>query len=112
MGEKKEKPTANSARIRRSTLSFYAGIMVGLLGSLFASSLLKISETIMVDLARWLVLVVWAVLFIFSSTGFFQFMKYYMREFGAPKRVLPVFDSATVVCVGLGIFVILYAVIL
>ncbi|MFQ5821802.1 MAG: hypothetical protein ACE5I5_17585 [Candidatus Heimdallarchaeota archaeon] len=96
--------------LRKSTFAFYAGVMVGVVGNLLVSCLIEMAKAIFED-SMLIVLTSWAIMFIISSTIFFQLVKFAMKRLETPERVLWLFDFATGFSTICGIIVIVYGMI-
>lgn len=87
--------------IRRETLSFYLGIMVGVIGNFLVSSIFEFSKA-MFQRAEANMMLYGALMFIVSSVAFFQATKMALRLLNVEVS-LRMFDVATIVCVVLGL---------
>jgi len=91
--------------MKRDVLSFFVGIMIGILGNFLVSTAIEMSKAIFEESNfLWY----WALMFIFSSVFTFQLIKWAVRRLGIAQRELRAFDIATIILVLLGIFVIVW----
>lgn len=93
--------------LKKETLAFYVGIMVGVFGNFLVSCIVEIAKGVFEKTPSH-VLGYWGLMFIFSSISFFQITKLGMKKLVAPKSLLSAFDVATIMCIILGIIVIVY----
>lgn len=100
---------SNDTELRGKAFDFFMGVMVGIVGNFFVSSLIEMVKSLpSKDSAVFTAY--WAGIFIASSILTFQFSKYTLKRLKVtPKRLLCYFDVGTLILVGLGIFVMLFA---
>ena len=95
--------------LKGKALDFYLGIMVGVVGNLVASCLVEVANSIFEGKSA-MILGFWGFMFGASSVGLFQITKLVMKHYAVAKPVLKLLDLASVICIGLAVFVIVFAV--
>jgi len=91
--------------MQRDVLSFFVGVMVGIVGNLLVSTFIEMVKAMF---EKSNILWYWAIMFIFSSVVTFQLTKWAVRKLGIAQRELRAFDIATIILVLVGIFVIVW----
>jgi len=81
--------------ISKQASSFFAGVMVGIVGNLFASCLVEALDA-MFENKPFNFFFIWAVFLIITSVGFFQLAKFVMKIFKVPKKALYFLDIMTI----------------
>lgn len=98
---------------RRDILAFYVGVIVGVVGNLLASTIVEIVNNIFkgMNASGEIIIAYWGFMFAVTSVLFFGLIKWALRRLEVEERELRAFDIGIVVCVLVGIFVIVYAII-
>lgn len=96
--------------LRPETLAFYVGIMVGVIGNFLVSCSVEIAKGVF-EKAPSHVIGYWGFMFILSSTGFLQLTKWAMNRLvtPTPRAFSRYFDIGTLILIGAGIVVLVYA---
>lgn len=95
--------------LKGKALDFYLGIMVGVIGNLVASCLVEVANNIF-EGKSGMILGFWGFMFGASSVALFQITKIVLKHYGVAKSALKFLDPASIICIGLGVFVIVFAV--
>ena len=95
--------------LKGKALDFYLGIMVGVIGNLVASSLVEVVNNIFEGKSA-LVLSFWGFMFGASSVVLFQVTKMVLKHYSVTKPSLKFLDLASIICIGLGVYIIVFAV--
>ena len=82
--------------ISEQASSFFVGVIVGVVGNLFASCLIEALNA-MLESKPFNFFFIWAVFLIITSVGFFQLAKFVMKIFKVPKKALYALDIATII---------------
>lgn len=91
-----------SMEISEPAASFYAGVMVGVLGNFFVSSVFGMVNAVF-EGKPFGIFAYWTLGFIVSSALFFQVTKFIMERFGTHKIALHILDVATAIFTIFGI---------
>jgi len=93
-------------RRERDWFILFVSVMVGVVGSLLVSCIIEMAKLAFEKFNIHDTYSYWAIIFILSSTFFFQLTKWAIRRLGVAQRELPIFDIATIILIVVGIFAI------
>lgn len=93
--------------LKKETLAFYVGVMVGVMGNFFVSCSVEIVKSVFEKAASHII-GYWGFMFMLSSVLFFQITKWGMKKLEPRIHFLWLFHVATIICIALGIIVIVY----
>lgn len=91
--------------MQRDVFALYIGVMVGIVGNLFISTIVEMVKAEFEPKSATNLLWFWSIMFIGSSIVTFQLLKWAMKKFELSKRELRPFDYVTIILVLVGIFV-------
>ncbi len=94
--------------MQRDIFALYIGVMVGIVGNLFISTIVEMVKAEFEPKSPTNLLWFWSIMFIGSSIVTFQLLKWALKTFNLSKRELRTFDYGTLVLTLVGIFVLLW----
>ncbi len=90
--------------MQRDVFALYIGVMVGIVGNLFVSTVVEMAKAELEPKSPTNLLWFWSLMFAGSSIVTFQLLKWALKKFDISRPELRGFDYVTVILVVAGIF--------